>query len=151
MAKRGIRKMAPTEGSTGFQRLEIANFSRRLHEIMIEKGLSQSDLARKIWGTIENNQGYTVAKNRDRISVWLRGEVIPDARNMKMLAEALDTELEDLAPDIMAATVDRESPEISMNMIAGHSDKVHLHINKLLPFVLASKIVQMIADQENNG
>lgn len=43
----------------------MKEFSRRLYKFMTEQGMSQSDLARKVWGETDDPRGFKVAKNRD--------------------------------------------------------------------------------------
>jgi len=142
------RRMPSSGGKTRIEKLEVDQFARRLYELMTERGLSQSDLAKKAFGTKVDPRGYTVARNRDRISIYLKGVSLPDPKNLALLANALDMSPEDLAPEITAATIDRESPEVAMTAIAGHGDKVHLEVNKLVPLSLASKIITMIAEHD---
>ena len=47
--------------------------AERLQRIMTEKGLSQSGLARGLWGTTKDERGYTVARNRQVVGKYLRG------------------------------------------------------------------------------
>jgi transcriptional regulator with XRE-family HTH domain len=148
MSKNPVRKMPPAAGRTSFQKIEMDRFARKLHQLMIERGMSQSDLARKAFGVKTDARGYDVARKRDRISVYLKGASIPDPVNLQKLAEALGVDISELAPDIQAATIDRENPEVALTAIAGHNDKVHLQVNKLLPMSLAAKIVGMIADYD---
>ena len=129
-------------------KIELENFARRLHQAMTAKRLSQSDLARKIWGSTTDKRGYNVAKNRDRISTYLRGEALPDTRNMQALADALGMTTAELAPDISSAAVEAQNPEIQMTAIAGHSEKVYLRLNKMLPLPVAVRIVSLIAEEE---
>lgn len=148
MSRSPRRLLPPTAGRTGVAKLDLQQFSRRLYEKMMAQNLSQSDLARRVWGTTEDANGYTVAKGRDRISQYLSGKSFPDPKNLKKLASALACTEDDLAPDATAAAIDRENPEIAMTAIAGHTDKVHLQVNKLVPLTLASKIIQMLTEEE---
>jgi transcriptional regulator with XRE-family HTH domain len=66
---------------------------------MTERGLSQSDLAAKIWGRHINSEGKNVARGRDRISVWATGKNVPSAKNLAKLAKALKVKVSDLAPE----------------------------------------------------
>lgn len=129
----------------------MASFARRLHHLMLEKGLSQSDVARSMWGTIQDGRGYDVAKGRDRISEYVRGQSIPEPRNLKKLAEVLDVTVEQLAPDLAAASVDRADPELSLTVVTGQADKVHLKVNRLLPLSIASQIVALISGSDERG
>ncbi len=144
------RLLAPSvaAGKTPIVRFEMENFARRLHEALVQNRMSQSDLARKVWGSTTDKRGYDVARNRDRISVYLRGESLPDASNMQAIADALGMTVAELAPDVTAAAVERENPEVAMTAIAGHTDKVYLRVNKLVPLALAAKIVTLLADVE---
>lgn len=139
------RRTAPAAGMTTIETHEMQNFARRLHELMSAKGLSQSDLAAAIWGRTTDSRGYDVARNRDRISVYLKGLSYPDSKNVKALADALGTTPEELAPDIYAAAVDREHPAISINGVAGSLDKVHVRVDALLPMAAAAEIAAIVA------
>lgn len=122
----------------------MQQFARRLHQLMTDRGWSNSDLARKVWGETVDKKGYTVAKNRDRVGVYLRGEGLPEPATLGKMAEAFGMSKEELAPDLTAAAVDREKPEIGFTMVQGHTDRVHLQINTLVPLSVATQIVALI-------
>ena len=145
---RAPRRLLPaTGGRTQYEKLELERFARKLHEAMINKGLSQSDLAAEIWGRTTDARGYDVAKGRDRISVYLQGKSIPDPKNLTKIADVLGMKVEELAPDITASTVEKENPEIAMTAIAGHADKVFLRVNKLVPLEMAARIISMLSEK----
>jgi transcriptional regulator with XRE-family HTH domain len=133
--------------------MELEQFASRLQHFRTEKGWSQSDLAREVWGEIETRAGRKVAKNRDRISTYEMGKSWPDPHNLMKIASALGVPPEELAPDITAATVDRQNPEFAMTVVAGHSDKCHLKVNKLVPWSIATMVSQLLdyANLLNNG
>jgi transcriptional regulator with XRE-family HTH domain len=81
------------------ERVRDVEFAKRLRKLMAERELTQSDLAAKIWDRYVNTEGKNVARGRDRISVWVNGKNIPDAKNMEKLAKVLRVKLSDLAPD----------------------------------------------------
>lgn len=139
------RRTAPVAGMTTIETHELQNFARRLHELLTAKGWSQSDLAAEIWGRKTDTRGYEVAKGRDRISVYLQGKSYPDPANLKAIAEALGTTPEALAPDLFAATVDREIPAIAITGVAGSLDKVHVRVDALLPMTAAAEIATILA------
>jgi len=145
MSRSPRRLLSPTGGRTQYEKLELARFARKLHQAMTSRGLSQSDLAAEIWGRTKDKRGYDVAKGRDRISVYLQGKSIPDPKNLAKIAEVLRMKVEDLAPDITASTVEKENPEIAMTAIAGHADKVHLQVNKLVSLELAAKVISLLS------
>jgi transcriptional regulator with XRE-family HTH domain len=124
--------------------MELEQFASRLQHFRNEKGWSQSDLAREVWGEMETKTGRKVARNRDRISTYEMGKSWPDPANLAKIANVLDVPAEELAPDITASTVERQSPELALTMIAGHHDKVHLKINKLISFEVATEIMQVL-------
>lgn len=145
MSRNATRKMPPAAGRTGVARLEIEQFARRLHKLMAQNNMSQSDLARAVWGTTEDNRGYTVARGRERISQYIRGKSLPDPKNLAAIARALHVTPEELAPDIAAASVATDNPEVGMTAIAGHPDKVLLQVNKLVPFGIAAQVINLLA------
>ena len=124
--------------------MELEQFASRLQHLRNEKGWSQSDLAREVWGVITTKAGREVAKNRDRISTYEMGKSWPDPHNLTKIASALGVSPEELAPDITAATVDRQNPEFAMTVVAGHSDKCHLKVNKLVPWSIATMVSQLL-------
>ena len=148
MARAPTRRLPPslagTAGKTRIMQLELEQFASRLHQLRTSKGWSPSDLAREVWGETTNREGRKVAKNRDRISVYEMGKSWPDPHNLAKLAKALGTTPEELAPDITASTVERQNPEFAVLAVAGHPDKVHIKVNKLVPFAVAATIMQLL-------
>jgi hypothetical protein len=144
MSRRPRRLMPPTAGKTNVEQFEIDQFARRLHAAMNAKGMNNSDLAREVWGETTDANGYSVARNRDRIGVYKAGKGFPDPENLALIAKALDTTAEELAPEITVSTIDRERPELAMNMVAGHTDKVHMQVNALLPLAIAVEISRLV-------
>jgi transcriptional regulator with XRE-family HTH domain len=123
----------------------LERFARCLQELRTKKGLSQSDLARLIWGSQTNKRtGRLEARNRDRISCYEAEKSFPDPHNLQKLAEALGVTPEELAPDLTGATVERENPELMIVAIAGHPDKVMLQVKKLVSFDVASRIMALL-------
>ena len=152
MSRSPRRRMPPAAGQTSEERLVHEDFARRLHKILADRGMSPSDLARKVWGTIEQIDSKTgrvvnAARNRDRISVYLAAKGFPDPKNLAKITKALGTTPEELAPDIAAATIEREVPEMNMTVVAGHDDKALLRINKLMPVDVAIEVMRLIREK----
>ena len=123
-------------------KMQKREFADRLHKRMLEKNMTQSGLARKIWG-----QGPRGAIKRDRISNYVNGREMPDDVNMKLIAEALGTTAEDLCPSLMATRSARAEPEIEMKQIAGHPERTLLNIrDKVVPLEVAAKIIVMLSE-----
>ena len=135
---------AGTAGRTRIMEMELEQFANRLQALRSEKGWSQSELARQVWGEIETKEGKKVARNRDRISVYEKGKSRPDPHNLKAIARALGVTPEELAPDILGSTVERQNPELAIVAIAGHADKVHLRVNKLVTMAMATEVMQVL-------
>jgi transcriptional regulator with XRE-family HTH domain len=124
----------------------ITQFARRLNELLIQKDMTQADLARTAFGTHTNKKtGYTEATGRDRISAYLAGRTYPEPRTLQKLADALNVKVDDLAPDALAATVDRDNPNFSMNAVAGYGSKTHLVVDLLLPIGVAAQVAALVA------
>ena len=128
--------------------LTMQTFSKQLHRLLLEKQMSQSDLARTVWGTTTDSRGYKVAKNWDRISAYLAGRSLPDQRNLLRIAKALGVEPETLAPEKAGALEERDNPEIAMTVLAGHTDMVHLRVNKLVPLSLAAEVISLLSKSD---
>jgi hypothetical protein len=65
-------------------------FAAWLAAQMAARGLNHSDLARMIWGSVDDPRGYKVAKNRDRIGVYLSGAGYPSLDTKYELAKVFD-------------------------------------------------------------
>ena len=149
MVRSPIRRLPPSEpagtaGRTRVMQMELDAFADRLRAAMDVKRWSASELARQVWGELTTKQGLKVARNRDRISTYLKGKSWPDPQNLAAIARALEVKPEDLAPDILGSTVERQNPELAIVAVAGHPDKVHLKVNKLVNFAIATAIMQLL-------
>lgn len=151
MARLSRRRLPPAAGLTSEERLVHDDFARRLYDAMAKKHMNGSDLARLVWGSrdVTDKLGRTsnVARNRDRISVYLKGAGLPDPKNLSLIAKALGTTPEELAPEITGAAVEREAPTMSMVAVAGHEDKVLLRINKLVPLEKAMAVLNILTKE----
>ena len=124
------------------------SFASNLRRLRLALNLSQSDLARKIWGDTTDSRGYTVARSRDRISYYEAKKAVPEAHTLGVLADTLNTTVEELAPDLIAKETDKQrDPEISMAMVKDRADLVHLRVNTLCTLALASKIIALLTDE----
>ena len=151
MSGKPRRRLPPAAGASGIERLEMQEFARKLHDLRTSKGMSQSDLARAVWGETTDTKGNRVAKNRDRISQYEMGKSIPEPHNLVALAEALDVDAKELAPEVVAAAVDREEPEIQIVAVRGHPDKVHVIVNTLTSMATAAQIMALLTNELANS
>lgn len=144
------RRMPPAAGRTPVESLEIQSFARKLHEAMTRADMSQSDLARAVWGETTDKMGRPVARNRDRISQYLAGKAVPEPKNLQKIADVLGVDPLDLAPNITAATIEREDPTIQMTVVAGHTNRAHLRVNALVDVTIAAQIISILTSAGTN-
>lgn len=80
-------------------------FADRLMAAMLNAGgVSASELARRVWGTIKDTRGYDVPRNRDRVGHYLRGTSHPNAANLAKIATALNVPVTELTGDEVMET-----------------------------------------------
>jgi transcriptional regulator with XRE-family HTH domain len=92
---------------------DLMAFADRLHTRMTELGWTQAELARRAFGQTEDG----VVKDRDKVSLYLRGKGLPGEDKMRALAKALGMSLVELAPPIS------QSPrEVSQGRAAARVD-----------------------------
>lgn len=130
------------------EKIELEMFSRKLAELMAMRGLSQSDLARAVWGGMTDNRGRDVAKNRDRISFYVRGSRLPEPKTMKMLADALGVPLDDLHPPLAVPVGSRNPSPVTFTIMAGQEHLAMLTVKKIVPVALAAKIVMLLTESD---
>lgn len=91
-------------------------FGKNLNKLMLERGVSASDLARHCFGTTEE-KGFEVANGRDRISKYLHGKSFPEYATLPKIADKLDCSLDDLLPpEVLTALQGTASPIITVEL-----------------------------------
>lgn len=120
------------------------DFSKKLRQKMAEADMSQSDLARELWGETETPRGTPAASHRYRISKYCAGRIVPDAHTLERLAIALKCDPSDLAPSVVIAEHEHDHPEMRVTMIAGRRDQVHLTLNSVMPLATFLQIMALI-------
>lgn len=113
-------------------------FSKRLHDTLIDKGYTQSDIARRLWG----NTGSGAAAGRDKISTWVNGVALPTPKHLRELCDALGVETQDLIPGGMHAAASAETAPLKLVMMG--EGKAHLEVNANLPPEAALKIYEIV-------
>ena len=120
-------------------------FADRLYQQRRHLGWTQSELARRIWGTITDKRGYEVARNRDRISAYEAKRAQPERATLDAVAAELGLTLEQLAPDIVADRSQRAGGSgISMVMVEGRPNEVHLKLDLIMTLQIAAQIVALV-------
>lgn len=78
---------------------EAQDFPGTLRRLIDAQGLSQSDVARKVWNkTRKTKNGYVLVVGKDRISAWLKGKSLPNRKSQEALAAALGVTVDELFP-----------------------------------------------------
>ena len=135
-------------------------FRHRLYQLRRKAGWSQSEVARRIWGETVDGRGYTVAKNRDRISAYEGGRAEPTRENLEAIAELFGVTLAELAPDLMvgsgkvgsdgAGGAPDTGPSLSMKSIPG-SDKFQIRVNLAVPMGVAMEVFELLRKFRDGG
>ena len=115
-------------------------FGERLQRIMTERDLSQSDIARLIWGEINMPDGG--AKNRQVVSKYLAGDVSPRMSTKRKLAAALDVPLGELDP--MSKALERPGSGLRLEFV--NRKEARLEVNLVLPKALAQQVIAILED-----
>ena len=132
---RQARHSLPPASSTealGSRALTKDEFGRRLAALMTERGWNQSELAR------------AAGLGRDSISTYVRGQVFPEPKNLRKLADALGTSPHDLLPNATMSAMEAETPALEIRQAHGHSDRVFIRINQLVTLEQASRIFEIL-------
>ena len=69
---------------------------------------------------------------------------MPEPHNLIRIAKALNMTPEDLAPNLTASAIEQEAPEIQITVIHNHPNKVLVKLNKIVPFDIATKIMNLV-------
>lgn len=116
-------------------------FGERLQTVMDELNLSQSDVARRVWGEMIDG-GRPAARNRQQLGRYLSGEHEPRIETKRLIAEALRVPLARLDP-----TSDPAS-RLGSGVYVEEKDRLwaRLVLDVTVPKALADKIVAMVSE-----
>lgn len=121
------------------------SFRDRLQRLMREKDISQSDLARQIFGTTEEVRGeavYEVPKNRQTFSKYLSGKAYPSEETKRKLADALGVSFMELFPNDDPAN--RPGSGITFKQINKRDALLDLHLE--LPVEKAMEVIRIVRE-----
>lgn len=114
-------------------------FGRRLQQLCLQRGWTQSELARRAKGEHGEPMG------RDAISTYIRGRSWPEPVNLQRLARAFDISVEDLLGGV--APAGSEAPPIlEIRQAAGNPDQVWIRINRMVTAEQAAQIFNIIRE-----
>ena len=115
-------------------------FAERLQRHLTDQNLTQSELARRLWGTMTDERGYEVAKNRQLLGKYLKGTIEPRIGTKRAIAKALDVPLAELAPE--SDPLVRPGSGIRMEEV----DQTHslLEVNLVVPKGTAVEVMKIL-------
>jgi transcriptional regulator with XRE-family HTH domain len=120
-------------------------FRDRLQRLMRDKGKTQADLARQIFGTTEEIRGdqvYEVPRNRQTFSKYLSGKSYPSEETKRKLADALGVTMMELFPN--------DDPEnkpgsgITFKQLNKRDALLELHVE--LPVDKAMEVIRIVRE-----
>jgi transcriptional regulator with XRE-family HTH domain len=120
--------MAPRE-------MRRQEFGRNLWQLLLRRGMTQSDLAR------------ASGLGRDSISGYVRGRNLPEPKSAKAIADALGVTVEELYPGATERAIDSELPAVEMRQAAGQPGKAWLRVNRLVSYSVAAKIIALLEEE----
>jgi transcriptional regulator with XRE-family HTH domain len=128
---------------------ETTSFASALARALDRRGMTASDLARKVWG---NEAAKSGARNRQLISQYLAGQVLPQNGTIARLAEALEIPVSELTgsvlplPAIPGSRPGRNTAGGNLSLVAvAEAGKVRLQVNKVIDHQTALKIFDMLS------
>jgi transcriptional regulator with XRE-family HTH domain len=112
-------------------------FGRKIYNMLMEKGWSQSELARRS------------DLPRDSISVYIRGKSFPTPSSLAKLAKAFNLDPVEMLPNHTVSSVERDQDSaFSINSSSVDPGKAFVRVNRVVSFETAMKIGQLLADED---
>jgi transcriptional regulator with XRE-family HTH domain len=124
------------------------DFRCRLKAIMLQRGLTQSDLAAMMWGRSRNAKGALVANRRDRLSVWLSGKSLPSRENLDLVARTLKVAPDELASNAELLSAGRAPTRVTMTLVSDGQAMVDIH--QIYPLKRALAIMDLAGTVKEN-
>ena len=112
-------------------------FARRLQRAMIEKGWTQSELARRASPFAPDTRMI-----RDNVSKYIRGKVLPGPLHLEALCKALGKRPTDLLPARPSGGTSHELPSFDMRDLGNGT--AWLRVNQAVSWETALKIATMV-------
>lgn len=119
---------------------------------MHKRGMSPSDLARHVYGNHINVQGYSVARNRDRIGSYLAGQSYPHQETVDKMAKVLRVRPEALSRNPepifevdfeVAPAEEADEPEFVMTALPNGMAKIKLRMELIMPMPDALALMKL--------
>lgn len=125
-------------------------FARRVQQRMVDLGMNQSDLARRVTALLPASYRAGDKKSnhfgRDRISQYVRGLRLPRVEVRPLLARALDCQVQDLFPVKAipsARSADFQTPHFLMRV---NGTSAYLELRQEMPLDKAHRILSILGE-----
>lgn len=122
-----------------------AEFGKRLNKALLDKGMTQSDLAREASKFRPGGKSF----GRYSISTYIRGKSLPRPDQMNAIAKALGVDRDALLPTESVPNVDEFDPPFDLR--AMEDGRVWLRINQPTDFKTAMKIMESLNLPSDGG
>jgi len=109
-------------------------FGRKLYDLMLKKGWTQSELGRRA--------GIT----RGSISNYILGHAVPTDLNVARLAKALNVSMDSLRPSRVEEAIEEDTPSVEFRISSADQSKAWLRVNRLVSVAAGAKILQILND-----
>jgi transcriptional regulator with XRE-family HTH domain len=112
-------------------------FAKRLYGLMMAKGWTQSELARR------------AGLPRDSVSTYIRAKVMPTPQSAQSLAKALGVKPEDLLPNFVESAIEEDTPSLEMKVSVNAPSKAWLRVNRLVSLATAARVIDLIESEHS--
>lgn len=116
--------------------LQKQEFGNRLYSVMLERNMSQSDLAR------------SAGLGRDSISTYVRGRSVPTPSSLEKLAKALNVDAEELYPNYSANAAAIDEPILQFKQVNDGSGMMWLTVNMKIEMDKAVQIMKILKQKD---
>lgn len=107
-------------------------FGKRIYKMVVDMGITQSDLARMS------------GLGRDSISQYIRGKSVPTPVNLNKLAKALNIEASELYPQYESNAFGTESLSQELRAVPGDPDHMWLRVDMKVPTAVALQVLNLV-------
>lgn len=107
-------------------------FGKRVYQLMLSRGWSQSELGRQ--------SGLP----RDSISVYIRGKSLPTPQSLEALARAFNVDPSEILPNHIESAIDEDTPSLEMKVSPNAPNQAWLRVNRLVSIKTAVKVVELL-------
>ncbi|ODT61018.1 MAG: hypothetical protein ABS73_03945 [Paracoccus sp. SCN 68-21] len=83
---------------------------------------------------------------RDAVSTYVNGRSLPDPRNAQKLADAFGMTVEQLLPNLVEQSIDRDPPAMELKVSALNPNVAWLRLNRLVETENAMKIMSILRE-----